>query len=260
MLAPWVKIIKFIYGDNGGLSADQGVCNFGHPWGNIVSAVNSMRKLNIRWEELCTKRVGNGLGVMAARFPILHELENDKQVLVVDKIKDGRSLRSLVEKAFLGIGDKETNWNSKVPSKVDIFMWQLMLDKLPTRDNLIKKAWISIQPFVRMDNKSMQHLLFDCINVVAIWRFVEKWWSLSLPTNKSLDSMLVGMKEASNDGVVRIVFGAVFYISCHTIWNFKNRCIFDRSPHRKESIPDTILEKSFSWISARIKESDKKPD
>ncbi|KAJ9560897.1 hypothetical protein OSB04_006057 [Centaurea solstitialis] len=116
-------------------------------------------------------------------------LTNNPDKWVWDLTSNG-SLRSLVEKAFLGVGDKETSWNSKVPSKADIFMWRVMLDKLPTRDNLIKKGMdidSTLCSVCKMDNESMQHVLFDCINVVEVWRFVEKWWSLSLPMNKSLD-------------------------------------------------------------------------
>ena len=88
-----------------------------------------------------------------------------------------------------------------------------MLDRLPTWDNLFKiKVDIesTLCPVCRMDKESMQHLLFDCINDVEVWRFVEKWWSLSLPINKSLDSMLAGFKETSNNSVVRKVLEDVF--------------------------------------------------
>lgn len=321
--APWVKFIKSIYGENGGLTVDQGASSCGSPWGSIVSAVKTLRLVNINWEDLCTKKVGNGLKTafwtdrwkgaysFSNRFPRLYALETDKHASVANRVKDGSSwswrrpirdgreveefdqlrevigdysltdkpdrwnwelssngffsatsMRSFVEKVFLGAGDKETIWNSLVPSRVNIFIWRVMMDRLPTRDNLIKlKVDLdsALCPVCGSDNESIQHMLFKCPIASEVWRFIERWWSFSIPGNRSLESMINGIKAAFNNRLDRKVLEAVFFTTCYILWCFRNKCVFDILPPRKAAILDFIVEKSYCWVLARCKGSVKNP-
>ena len=75
------------------------------------------------------------------------------------------------------VGQFKELWKLRVPSKVAMFVWRLIKDKLPTRDNLKKKR-VELQeylyPFCRLVDKSASHLFFHCSKISPLW-----WESLS---------------------------------------------------------------------------------
>ncbi|GJX85396.1 hypothetical protein Tco_0336170 [Tanacetum coccineum] len=44
--------------------------------------------------------------------------------------------RTLIDSNILDVAPKATRWNRLIPNKVNVFIWRLMLNKLPTRVNL----------------------------------------------------------------------------------------------------------------------------
>ncbi|GKA16393.1 RNA-directed DNA polymerase, eukaryota [Tanacetum coccineum] len=51
------------------------------------------------------------------------------------------SARSIIDTRFLVIDSTPTRWSKDVPIKINVFIWKLLFDKLPTRDNLEKKRF-----------------------------------------------------------------------------------------------------------------------
>ena len=70
------------------------------------------------------------------------------------------------------VGQFKELWKLRVPAKVTMFVWRLIQDKLPTRDNL-KKKWVELQeylcPFCRLVDESASHLFFHCSNISPLW-------------------------------------------------------------------------------------------
>ncbi|GJT06022.1 hypothetical protein Tco_0840484 [Tanacetum coccineum] len=48
--------------------------------------------------------------------------------------------RVLIDKGTLVIGEEETRWSKLVPIKINVFIWRMILDKLPTRLNLMLRG------------------------------------------------------------------------------------------------------------------------
>lgn len=51
-----------------------------------------------------------------------------------------RDLRICIDQVYLPTGDRNTRWNKLVPRKVNILVWRLLLDRLPTRFNLVNRG------------------------------------------------------------------------------------------------------------------------
>ena len=72
-------------------------------------------------------------------------------------------------------------WKLKVPSKVAMFAWRLIKDKLPTRANL-KRNRVELQeylcPFCRSTDESASHLFFHCSKVSPLWWESMSWVNL----------------------------------------------------------------------------------
>ena len=72
-------------------------------------------------------------------------------------------------------------WKLKVPPKVAMFVWRLIKDRLPTRDNLKKKR-VELQdylcPFCRLEDESASHLFFHCRKIIPLWWESMAWVNL----------------------------------------------------------------------------------
>jgi hypothetical protein len=71
-------------------------------------------------------------------------------------------------------------WKNNVPSKVSIFCWRLLLEKLPTREALYHKGVINNNVerccvFCFKTEETMHHLFLHCDVSAAVWRAIFTW-------------------------------------------------------------------------------------
>ncbi|GJW68358.1 RNA-directed DNA polymerase, eukaryota, reverse transcriptase zinc-binding domain protein [Tanacetum coccineum] len=86
--------------------------------------------------------------------------------------------------------DNQTQWDKTLPRKVNVFMWRLMLDRLPHRLNL-SSCGIDIPsiscPSCNGNVESSNHIFFDCVNAKDIWNLVRNWCGILFPTFTSFE-------------------------------------------------------------------------
>nr|GFA71946.1 RNA-directed DNA polymerase, eukaryota, reverse transcriptase zinc-binding domain protein [Tanacetum cinerariifolium] len=78
-----------------------------------------------------------------------------------------------------------TRWYKMITKKVNIFMWRMLLDRLPNRLNLSSRGLDidSISCMVCNGHVvSNDHIFFTCDTAVAIWNLVRSWIDLPLPS------------------------------------------------------------------------------
>ena len=77
-----------------------------------------------------------------------------------------------------------------LPRKVNIFLWRLILDRLPHRLNLSSRG-MEIQeilcPSCHGSVESNQHIFFACSIARSIWQLVRRWCDISMPQFDSID-------------------------------------------------------------------------
>ncbi|XP_024636569.1 uncharacterized protein [Medicago truncatula] len=79
-------------------------------------------------------------------------------------------------------------WKSWAPSKVIVFSWQLLLDMIPSRSNLIRWG-ISLPEggvgcvFCDVLSESSAHLFLSCPSFFTVWYQVSRWlgWDFVMP-------------------------------------------------------------------------------
>lgn len=88
---------------------------------------------------------------------------------------DARLLPSLVP---------STTWEKMLPRKVNIFLWRLILDRLPHRLNLSSQG-MEIQEIscssCHGSVESNHHIFSNCDIARSIWRLVRVWCDISMP-------------------------------------------------------------------------------
>ncbi|GJW85507.1 RNA-directed DNA polymerase, eukaryota, reverse transcriptase zinc-binding domain protein [Tanacetum coccineum] len=94
------------------------------------------------------------------------------------------SVRYLVDSKTLDTTPNATRWSRHIPIKVNIFIWRLMLNKLPFRVNLDRRG-IDVNsilcPICQMDIEMINHIFFSCDMALDLWAKLARWWDLDIP-------------------------------------------------------------------------------
>lgn len=73
-------------------------------------------------------------------------------------------------------------WSKPTPSNVSIFGWRLLLNRLPTKDELIKRGSLDLAqlPCTLCGNEpeSIDHVFLNCPKSRTIWRRCLSWWGI----------------------------------------------------------------------------------
>ena len=76
-----------------------------------------------------------------------------------------KSARELIDNHVLAASSSPTRWCKVLPIKLNVFVWRMFLDKLPTRENLSNIGLdipCSLCPLCDSDVESRDHLFFGC--------------------------------------------------------------------------------------------------
>ncbi|GAU29260.1 hypothetical protein TSUD_392100 [Trifolium subterraneum] len=102
-------------------------------------------------------------------------------------------------------------WKNDVPSKVLVFGWRFLLDRLPTKEALNDRGiLLNLHDlscnFCLQHFEDSNHLFFLCIFIKRVWEEVYKWIGMSLPTGSAgiiHFSMFGDMVKTKKGGRVR---------------------------------------------------------
>ncbi|GKA24760.1 RNA-directed DNA polymerase, eukaryota [Tanacetum coccineum] len=137
----------------------------------------------------------------------------------VFQVKD---VRSVLDETFLPKENIPTRWVKSIPIKVNVFVWKLVQDRIPTRLNLMSRNIFvpSVEcPVCNNDSESSSHLFFGCQVAKEVLKLICRWWDLVLYDFDNYDGWL--------------------------LWN---QLLFASSKPRKSFIFDDIVFRSFNCV------------
>ncbi|GKE07063.1 RNA-directed DNA polymerase, eukaryota, reverse transcriptase zinc-binding domain protein, partial [Tanacetum coccineum] len=175
----WVSWKKCLVSKKlGGLSVesiDEELGHFSHhsTWGDIISSVKKLKSKGGAEQSQFTSL----LSVIGAVSLTDH---NDSWLWSLDTSNgfSVASVRSLIDDNSLDVVSKATRWNRSIPIKVNVFLWRLMLNKLPTRVNLDRKGvdvGSILCPICSEDVESANHIFFSCEMAKDLWALFTRW-------------------------------------------------------------------------------------
>ncbi|KAL7587905.1 hypothetical protein Lser_V15G40076 [Lactuca serriola] len=162
--------------------------------------------------------------------------------------------RSYIDNGMLPTGGGETYWNNWVPIKLNIFIWRLRLNSLPTRANLSYRGILLdsiLCPVCSAMIESIDHLFFGYSELIDLWNRVALWWGVHVPQHLSIDSLLFWSNSFSWRSGQRKVFDAVIMTTLWCIWNFRNSILFGTELPMKSIIFDEMVKNSYFWVVNR---------
>ncbi|GKC45716.1 RNA-directed DNA polymerase, eukaryota, partial [Tanacetum coccineum] len=147
-----------------------------------------------------------------------------------------------------------TRWLRCIPIKVNIFIWRLRLDKLPTLVNMDRKG-IDIDslicPICNEHVENVDHLFFSCEMAHDLWGLLARWCTLDIPEVSNITEWFSWLNDAHVSKSARIILEGIASTIMWSVWNLRNAWIFSSSKPKKANIWDSIVHYSFLWISSR---------
>jgi hypothetical protein len=143
-------------------------------------------------------------------------------------------------------------WKSGVPSKVSAMSWQLLLGRLPTRDNLRCRGIITAEdsrcPLCNEEIETASHLFLRCRYVTGIWYAILRWLgvlSVLPPTILTSYAMLVG---CGSNKKRRKGFSVVWLAYIWAVWKARNDRIFNNVVFDASVVMNNAQRLSWHWF------------
>ncbi|XP_071687078.1 uncharacterized protein [Rutidosis leptorrhynchoides] len=144
----------------------------------------------------------NELNTVVSQASLTNEADSRIGAVCENEIFSVASTRKAIDNQFLLSMHHSPYWHKSVPKKVDIFIWRIAIDRLPTRLNL----WIrDVQfesiacPLCNLAVEVINHLSFSYGVVKKIWRRVNFWTAVKLPSFDDwvawLDCLITGLLQ-----------------------------------------------------------------
>ncbi|GAU17363.1 hypothetical protein TSUD_232390 [Trifolium subterraneum] len=146
-------------------------------------------------------------------------------------------------------------WLKSIPLKVNIFVWRLFLNRLPTRDNLFRRGILDASMLAcatscgRMED--VDHLFFQCPVYSRLWASVSKWMEVETAFHGTLilhSNQFCGLGGSSKsyNTLLIIIWVAVLFI----IWKGRNHHIFKAGQDSLEAMVEKVKFQSYCWLKS----------
>ncbi|KAL4563259.1 hypothetical protein LXL04_027299 [Taraxacum kok-saghyz] len=134
-------------------------------------------------------------------------------------------VRNHLDDMRLPAGNAPTLWSRFLPIKINIFVWRVALNRLPTRCNLVSKG-IDLEtvlcPVCQMEVESLAHILFQCEVAFALWGRVATWCDAYMPVFDSFGEVHQWIDGQSTVNFRRSKMEAVCFTLMWVLWMFRN--------------------------------------
>ncbi|CAJ2647839.1 unnamed protein product [Trifolium pratense] len=173
--------------------------------------------------------------------------------MLQQKISVHSALDPVTEFAFTNL------WKCGAPSKVCAFSWQLLLDRIQTEDNLLKRRIQQQQQtscvLCDLTMESSIHLFLHCVCSSKVWYDIMKWLGLVviIPPNLAFSFGLVvgcGKNKRSRE-CLALIWNSLMW----TIWKVRNDAVFNNKEVVIEDVVDQVKTQSWKWFIDRMAKS-----
>ncbi|GAU20544.1 hypothetical protein TSUD_131020 [Trifolium subterraneum] len=112
-------------------------------------------------------------------------------------------------------------WLRSVPLKVNIFVWRLFLDRLPTKTNLLRRGSLDAAnvycPTLCGKTEDLNHLFFQCDVYGRLWLMISQWMGVSTALQGDLSAHStqfcgLGSSQKSSFIGLTVIWVATLYV------------------------------------------------
>ncbi|GJY03288.1 RNA-directed DNA polymerase, eukaryota, reverse transcriptase zinc-binding domain protein [Tanacetum coccineum] len=127
------------------------------------------------------------------------------------------SVRTLVDDTTLEAGLVAIRWIRNIPIKVNVFIWRLSLNKLPSRVNLDRRGIevaSTLCPTCQLDVETVNHIFFNYDMARDLWSLLAKWWELDILICASITDWYDLLDDVRISAKARLILEGVGGLSC----------------------------------------------
>jgi hypothetical protein len=149
-------------------------------------------------------------------------------------------------------------WESPASSKVVMFSWQLFLNRIPTKDNLLVRGVLpqaSGGRCVWCDHslESANHLFLFCKVAHVVWYEIFKWIGLVIVMPPNIMILFDCVRESAKSKKLRRGFCFIWHTVVWSLWGARNNEIFNNIKVDPWTIVEDIKVLSWKWSVDRLK-------
>nr|KAJ0219356.1 hypothetical protein LSAT_V11C300123990 [Lactuca sativa] len=141
-----------------------------------------------------------------------------------------------------------TRWNGFVPRKVNILVWRIRLNRLPTKSNLDHRGIdipSTLCPIYNLEVEQLDHLFTKCKVPAKTWDAIFKWLDIQLISFDCINGLINLIDAIRGSANKRRVIDAVVNTTLWYLWRFRNDIVFEGRKMRNDSIVDSIRQYYF---------------
>ncbi|GKV28960.1 hypothetical protein SLEP1_g37942 [Rubroshorea leprosula] len=153
----------------------------------------------------------------------------------------------------------EKIWNPMIPSKVCGFTWLLLLDRIPSKINLLKRGLIKEMEATKcslcgQNMEDINHLFLHCPATAKIWAMCYQWWGFSTTIAGSCWDPFIQHESLVAKSNERLGWVTVWFSLVWAIWTTMNNLIFRGGSFDSTKTFDKIQVQAFLWVKNKGKE------
>lgn len=148
-------------------------------------------------------------------------------------------------------------WLKHVPVKVSVFVWRLFRNRLPTKDNLIRRMVLQQEDNGCVggcgNSDSAVHFILRCVTFGSLWHLIYKWVGISfISPDRVTDhfhqfGLLAGLPRYTHT-YLQVIWQSTVWV----IWKERNNRIFTNKARDLICLLDSVKFLSFSWLQANL--------
>ncbi|GLT33058.1 hypothetical protein SLA2020_076770 [Shorea laevis] len=123
-------------------------------------------------------------------------------------------------------------WNPLVPSRISFLIWRLLLNRLPTKDNLlIKGVNLTSNPncvFCGAYLEDANHVFAKCRWSQHLWSRICYWWGFSFVSPDNVSTILHQLSSLRVPRKARSYWNLTISTTAWAIWLSRNNIIFGK--------------------------------
>lgn len=125
-------------------------------------------------------------------------------------------------------------WHKEIPSKVSLMVWRLLRDRLPTKDNLVRRRVLPIGGAACVSGcghlERASHLFVSCNIFSSLWFHVWSWLCIDfVPSGDLRQHFIQFTKMAGLSRSTHLYFRIIWFASVWVIWKERNDRVFQNT-------------------------------
>ena len=147
-------------------------------------------------------------------------------------------------------------WKNNAPSKILIFAWRVLINKIATRDALSRRGVLRDDADRRCvlcssEDETIKHIFLDCRVAKKIWQQVCLWLDVPIVEGEDIQAHFMAfgklIKGKKQKRVKHLIWMAVIW----NIWLTRNKVIFKEEATTILVMISGIKDCAWAWFKAR---------